>query len=108
MANFRPAVAGIPGVAVLVCASNQRSQDGLGFSLPGVASRACVCRKSAGIPGVAVLVCASNQRGIQDGLGFSLPSSESGILFRKSAGIPGVAVLVCASKRGASFGHAGL
>ena len=76
MANFRPAVAGIPGVAVLVCARKRGAKERWDEHLshiPGlakVASRGCVSefRKSAGTPGAAVLVCARKRGARSDGM----------------------------------------
>ena len=69
VANFRPAVAGIPGVASPGLCEKKRSQERWDEHLsrtPGLAS-----------------------------VHLGLASCESGMCVRKSAGIPGVAVLVC-------------
>ena len=49
MANFRPAVAGIPGVAVLPLVKKSRASSEMS-------------RKSAGIPGVAVMPLVKKSR----------------------------------------------
>ena len=49
MANFRPAVAGIPGVAVLPLVKKSRASSEMS-------------RKSAGIPGVAVMPLVKKQQ----------------------------------------------
>ena len=64
--------AGIPGVAVLVCARKRGARsDGMStypVHLAGASFVGVVSRKSAGIPGVAVLVCARKRGARSDGM----------------------------------------